>query len=261
MKKWEEAEDKINAHLQNKYNQVADTAQERFKRSKESSLQFFVNTYNKILPIFDLIKVKIKSISRINPKEIANNIKQIWKELDVKKMIRTFRIPPQPRLKSLVQENKLKIFFSIIFFFGIFKTIQSIREYFVQPNIDRTVASVETTRKRPTYYLLGKKLLKIDNIRVPVALNGNKRISTIMADIVVECPTRTAQKFLYNSPELVYDKLNSTIAPQVNSFPLTEEGKRILKQKIRFEIGQLLKENHFKNYKINKVNLVQVTSS
>ena len=58
MKKWEEAEDKINAHLQNKYNQVADTAQERFKRSKESSLQFFVNTYNKILPIFDLIKSK-----------------------------------------------------------------------------------------------------------------------------------------------------------------------------------------------------------
>ena len=261
MKKWEEAEDKINTHLHNKYEEAATAAQKKLKKTKESGLELFINIYNKILPIFEMIKTKLKSISKIDPKEVLSNIKHVWEELDLKKMIRTFRIPPQPKLKSLVRENKLQIVFSIIFFFGIFKTIQSVRHYFIKPGQDRTIASVETINKRPKYYLLGKKLLKIDNIRVPVALNGNKRISTIMADIVVECPTRTAQKFLYNSPELVYDKLNSTIAPQINSFPLTDEGKRILKQKIRFEIGQLLKENHFENYKINRVNLVQVTSS
>ena len=79
--------------------------------------------------------------------------------------------------------------------------------------------------------------------------------------MVLECPNRTTQQFLYNSPHLIQDKLNNTIAPQITSFPLTEEGKIILRKKIQIELSNLLKENHFKLNQIRKVNIIQVTSS
>ena len=41
---------------------------------------------------------------------------------------------------------------------------------------------------------------------------------------------------------LLYDRLNAKLAPMALEFPLEEEGKRIIKEKIRSEINQLVRE-------------------
>ena len=45
-----------------------------------------------------------------------------------------------------------------------------------------------------------------------------------------------------HNTHLIYDRLNSTLAPMLLEFPLREEGKNVLKEKIRREINQLAKE-------------------
>ena len=41
---------------------------------------------------------------------------------------------------------------------------------------------------------------------------------------------------------LLYDRLNSKLAPMALEFPLKEEGKRVIKEKVRREINQLVRE-------------------
>ena len=123
----------------------------------------------------------------------------------------------------------------MIFIFGTVNLVKEIKLLAPEKN-SRSITSVEKPAARPSYYLLKGRLLKIQNITIPVSLNKNKRISSIIADVVVECPNRTTQRFLYNSPHLIQDKLNNTIAPQITSFPLTEEGKVILRKKIQIEL-------------------------
>ena len=260
MKKLDEFEDKINGALISKYDELKQSSINFYERLKKWSLQKFVDYYNKVLPVYTFAKNNFISITQTNPRDLINDIKNALKMITWKNTVKVLRYPPYEKIGIFIKRNSVAIFFALIFTVGALKTLQSISKFFDKDK-GRNLASEEKVISRPEYYLLGKRLLKIENLQIPVSLSKNKRIETVLADIVIECPTRTSQKFLYNATHLIYDKLTNTIAPQIGSFPLTEEGKSILKHKIRFEISQLLKENHFENHKVQNVNIIQVTSS
>ena len=56
---------------------------------------------------------------------------------------------------------------------------------------------------------------------------------------------------------LIYDRLNSTLAPMVLEFPLEEEGKNVLKEKVQREINQLAEELGIEG-KIKKVHIERI---
>ena len=59
---------------------------------------------------------------------------------------------------------------------------------------------------------------------------------------------------------LIKDKLNNSIEPIVPSFPLEEEGKRIIKLKIKEEINELVQKLKIKGY-ISKVYINNVLAN
>ncbi len=261
MKKWEKIEDKLNLSLIQKYDSLRENLKSFISHAKAKIINKTIDLYNQVLPLINQLKIKAKQVSAVNPKEASEAIKNALKAITWKNFLSLLKAPPYKKIGSFIKRNSLNISFSIIIAFGSYNLIQEIQHIFPEKKTGREIASVSKLNKRPSYYLLKNRHLKIENVKIPVSLNQNKRISSIIADVIIECPNRTTQQFLYNAPHLVQDKLNNTIAPQINSFPLTEEGKVILRKKIGLELSELLKENQFKQYKIQKVNIIQVTSS
>lgn len=261
MKKWEEIEDKLNLALIKRYQKLINTYKENAEKTKNIFKEIIKNLHHKIIPLLIKIKEQFIQISQINPKIIFVVAKNIYQLITFKNFIELLKKPPYQKMGNFIKNNSLNISFLTIFTIGIYKASKEIVHLMPTKKINRNLASIDLENERPNYYLLSKKHLKIENIRIPVSLNENKRIATITADIIIECPNRTTQQFLYNSPHLVQDKINNTIAPQINTFPLTEEGKVILRKKISLELTELLKENHFKEFQIKRVNIIQVTAS
>ena len=261
MKKWEEIEDKVNLTLIKKYENLIKLSLGKILVFKKYAAQKAINLYNKILPAQELLTKKIKNLSLIEPKSIISSMKKILKEVTWENAIKIIKAPPYENLVQYIKKNAVNLSFLLIFSIGFFQVYKEVITLLPSNDAKREIASIEVSENRPSYYLLKKKHLKIENITIPVALNQNKRISSIIADVIIECPNRTTQQFLYNSPHLIQDKLNNTIAPQIHSFPLTEEGKVILRKKISIEISNLLKESQFQHHEVKKVNIIQVTSS
>ena len=261
MKKWEKIEDKLNLSLIKKYDSFKSHLRSFISNAKEKIINKAIALYNQVLPLINQLKLKAKQISAVNPKEASEAIKNALKAITWKNFVSLLKAPPYKKFGSFIKRNSLNISFTIIIAFGSYNLVKEVQKVFPEKKAGREIASVNKINKRPSYYLLKNRLLKVESIKIPVSLNKNKRISSIMADVIIECPNRTTQQFLYNAPHLVQDKLNNTIAPQINSFPLTEEGKVILRKKISLELSELLKENQFKQHKIQRVNIIQVTSS
>lgn len=261
MKKWQEFEDKFNLSMIHKYELIRKGLNQRALKSKEKLIHLFVVIYNYVLPKVLDLKNKIISLSKINPKEALIKLKNFLSLITFKNIFSIIMKPPYKKIGVFIFSQKINLTFFIIFSFSFYKIYQSIQNFYPKDKQSRSISSTDSDLARPSYYLLSNRLIKIENIQIPVALTSEKRIASVAADVVIECPTRSSQQFLYNAPYLIQDKLNNTIAPQINTFPLTEEGKIILRKKIQSEIGELLKENHFKEYKIEKVNIIQVMSS
>lgn len=260
MKKWENFEDKINLALIKKHENLIKSLKRFSIELKAKLINLIHNLYNSILPYVDKAKKNINELSTVKPSEVVESIKKAANSLNVKNAISLIKYPPYKEFGKFLWDFRFNISFVLIFIFGTVNLVREIKLLAPEEN-SRSITSIAKQPPRPLYYLLKGRLLKVQNITIPVSLNKNKRISSIIADVVIECPNRTTQQFLYNSPHLIQDKLNNTIAPQITSFPLTEEGKIILRKKIQIELTNLLKENHFKLNQIKKVNIIQVTSS
>tara|TARA_B100000886_G_scaffold131216_1_gene88463 strand:- start:538 stop:1326 length:789 start_codon:yes stop_codon:yes gene_type:complete len=262
MKKWEKIEDKANSYLIKKFSDLKYLIINNFKTIVKYLEKYLISFINKGTPIFESVKAKIFEISKTNPKEIFTKIKQSLRAITFENIISLIKYPPYKKAIKILSKNSINIIFFLLFAFSAIQVYEQIKKINRSDElIYREIASNQKADIRPEYHLLKGRLLKIENIRIPVALTDKKRISSVIADVILECPNRTTQQFLYNSPHLIQDKLNNTIAPQINTFPLTEEGKIILRNKIGHEISSLLKESHFKHTKIQRVNIIQVTSS
>lgn len=106
-------------------------------------------------------------------------------------------------------------------------------------------AKVEKATKistRPHYYKVDEKQFTVLNVQMPVYVGGVNDLRSLRVDLTITPSNRYIKEFLFDHEHLVQDKLNSSIRPIVPEFPLEKEGKRILKEKARQEINELLKE-------------------
>jgi hypothetical protein len=110
-------------------------------------------------------------------------------------------------------------------------------------------AKVERATKistRPHYYKVNEKQFTVLNVQMPIYVGGVNEIRSLRVDLTITPSNRYIKEFLYDNEYLVQDKLNSTIRPIVPEFPLEEEGKRILKEKVRLELNELLEKLEIK---------------
>lgn len=99
---------------------------------------------------------------------------------------------------------------------------------------------------RPHYYKLDEKRAKIMNVQVPIYVGGSNDLRTVLVDFTFISSNQYIRTFILDEEHAVHDRLNTMIEPIMPEFFLEEEGKRILKEKIQYELNELLKSRGVK---------------
>lgn len=105
---------------------------------------------------------------------------------------------------------------------------------------------------RPNYYKNDEKQLTILNVIMPIIIEDVKSMKSVKLDITIQATNRTSILFLQKRSDILMDYLHTKIEPIVPQFPLTQEGKDIILERIKMKINALLEE-HKMHGRINHV--------
>ncbi len=148
--------------------------------------------------------------------------------------------------------------------FQIYKT--SVDLY--KRNISSVIAPEPTfsIARRPAYHDRVKKSFYVTNILIPFGFEeaivdkGAEGIRSLIVDIEVETSNRYLSIYLSTQEHVIKDYLNRKMQPVIATFPLTEEGKSVVRAKIVEELNRLIKETEVQGTILN-VYIVNITAS
>lgn len=99
--------------------------------------------------------------------------------------------------------------------------------------------------KKPAFTNLNEREFYVPDVFVPVILKNRPDITRVYLDIKLRASNKFIKIYFTENNYLNIDKLIdrylSTLSPIIPVFPLTDEGKTILKNKIKKETDELLK--------------------
>lgn len=106
------------------------------------------------------------------------------------------------------------------------------------------------------------KKLTITSVSMPVYIKNQKKMQSLQIDFTIISSNRYIREFFQQTQKenILRDRLNSTIEPVIPTFPLENEGKIILKEKIKLEINNLIRELKI-NGEIKEIYIHSIISS
>lgn len=109
----------------------------------------------------------------------------------------------------------------------------------------RNPASVkaEVEYERPNYYKKPSRFFELNSLRLPIYFANLNELRTVDIDITATLSNRLARMKIEKLEFSLRDHLILNVEPMLASFPLEEEGKAILRKKIKMEINQFMKDN------------------
>jgi flagellar basal body-associated protein FliL len=112
-----------------------------------------------------------------------------------------------------------------------------------QNQANRGPASVEdeVLYERPAYYKKEARHLELNNVRLPIFFANTNELSAVDVDFIATLSNRQSRMQLYKLELQLRDHLILNVEPMVASFPIEEEGKEILRQKLLSELNDFLK--------------------
>lgn len=173
----------------------------------------------------------------------------------------------QNRLKA-IDHNTIVI--SVVFFatliliiLGILKSGRTI--YQGVKDQGKSISQVEEKAPdaiRESYYqrILPAKQLNVYEVTLPIYIDSINSVRTLLMDLTLETSNRYTREYLHKHSYLIKDRLNNTIHPIIPDFPLTLEGKTIIREKVIFEINKLLKEEKIQG-EIKKVSFQTIIAA
>ncbi len=128
---------------------------------------------------------------------------------------------------------------SILAVIGVTSSGQKIASH----HATREPASIEEDPEydRPGYYKEELRHFTITNFRLPVYLSELGELRSIDIDFTATMSNRRSRVFLEKQEFQLRDHLILYVEPMVASFPLEEEGKEIIRHKIKEEITEYLR--------------------
>lgn len=101
----------------------------------------------------------------------------------------------------------------------------------------------EVAYERPAYYKKQTKFFTITSLRLPVYVAKVNEIRSVDLDFTATVTNRYSRIFLEKNEFQLRDHLILQLEPSVASFPLKEEGKVIIREKLLSEINDFLRLN------------------
>lgn len=281
LKKWEKIEDKLNSSLAKLGVMLVALW---FKLVPKPVLNFIENTKNKIIKTFN------DFINWLNTKgeQIHNYIKakrQAAKEAPSLKLranekvteIRLFLLKTPLRSRAGQIANALTATieklskvpltqFAIaigamgMISFGTYSVYTSSQNIYMQEWGSRAPASADRYLDRPEYRKFPDRTLKVFNVKIPVYVESVSSVQSVTVDFTVRTDTRFARKFLEEYEYKLKDYFFMTTEPMVSTFPLEDEGKWVIKEKIMDELNIFL-ENENVEGEVLEVDIIFIVGS
>lgn len=107
----------------------------------------------------------------------------------------------------------------------------------------RLVLIKQKLGKRPAYYRQAEKMFKIEDMNLQLFLEDTHRNRQVWIDFSMLASNRNAVLFLKEHEVQLKDHIMTNVEPVIPSLPVEEEGRQIIKDKLRLEINEFLKKN------------------
>jgi len=229
---------KIKTKTKTKTQPPKTTSKVSFKKLFEP-IKNFRDTISKFL-----VWVRNINFQSINPQKllstISSNLKQQTKPLQIK--IKHFYSSLSPNTVLVIT---LSCFFLILIILGIVKSSRTIYLGVMTGQDNQHMHQNKIVPKyRESYFRRILPALQVDifEVTMPIYVGSVNSVRTLLLDITLVTSNRFTRQFIDDNTGLVKDRLNNNMHPIIPDFPLTKEGKTIIREKVIFEINELLKE-------------------
>lgn len=139
-------------------------------------------------------------------------------------------------------QSVLLLGFSAASFLAVCNIVFSSQRLLQSNEPARAPASVEEiVNPRPVYYKKPTRHLEITSIRLPVYIPEVNELRSVDIDFTATLSNRSTRMWLEKKEFQLRDYLILHVEPLAASFPLEDEGKEIIRQKLLAEIDEFLK--------------------
>lgn len=151
-------------------------------------------------------------------------------------------------------------FASILAVLGI--AINSYRLVEKSSQVGRQPASVELedNYNRPGYYKKETREVSFTNVKLPVFVTGITELQSLMIDFSVNTSNRATRQWLERHEFQVRDHLVLTVEPLLPAYPMTDEGRAVLTEKLKHEINIFLKTRNVEG-EVREVRLIYILAN
>ncbi len=104
----------------------------------------------------------------------------------------------------------------------------------------RAPASAEVSYSRPGYHKLNERELSFNNVKIPVYVTGLNELRALIIDFSVVTSNRATKAWLEKNEFQMRDHLIHTLEPVLPSFPMTDEGRAMITDKLHAELNAFL---------------------
>lgn len=267
MSKWEKLENSINKKLEKTFSDVGDVVKgatpEKMRQWRGEAAQKISSSASSVLSAPAKLGQQIDSIKQ-HSVEKAQAIKvDLSKSIDKNKSGKLGKLGFVAAFVAILQWAFIPLYKKLSLLFAtmqpatlastvILVTVGSIAGIGVYNSsnkiaeeaglIERAPAAIEKPDPRPKYYKRNERELLVANVVVPSYIEGKTTLRKLQIDFTVISSNRYIREYFFDNAYLLDDVLNSKIEPVIPEFPLGDEGKMIIKEKIKAELNQLLKK-------------------
>lgn len=106
----------------------------------------------------------------------------------------------------------------------------------------KSVEVKQVLEGRPKYFMQVEKMVMIKDLNLQLFLEDTKRNRQVYLDFTALANNRNVILFLKDHDVEVRDYLNMHVEPVIPQLPIEEEGRQIIKDKVKLELNNFLKE-------------------
>lgn len=123
----------------------------------------------------------------------------------------------------------------------------------------RAPASVsEDEYNRPAYHKRDKREFTVTNVKLPVYVEGVAELKALLIDFTATATNRSLRNWMDKHEFQLRDHLLLTLEPVLPAFPLTDEGRVMLSDKLRDEINIFIQQSSPEEGRITDVRLIHI---
>lgn len=111
-------------------------------------------------------------------------------------------------------------------------------------HVIKSVKIKQVLKSRPTYYRQSERMISITEINFQIFLEDTHRNRQVWMDFTVLASNRNIILYLKDHDIQLKDHLTTNVEPILPQLPIEEEGRLIIKDKMRDEINQFLQKNN-----------------